>query len=140
MQFQKNCHQFHVQFQKTVTSFMQFQKTVTSLMCSFKKLSPVSCSLTKLSPVSCAVSKKTVTFVSSGGETIRHFAKKNTITRCEFESLQKNFFSSCKMLKLLPFYFFWQIFGNFFFCSNFFSKLQFWINFLCIIFFRFFQM
>ena len=93
--------QFHVKYayavSKTVTSFMQFQKNCHQFHVQFQK--------------------KTVTFVFSGGETIRHFAKKkNTITSCEFESLQKNFFSSCKILKLLPFFFLAEFFELFFFC------------------------
>ena len=64
--------------------------------------------------------------------------KKNTITRCEFDSLQKNFFSSCKMLKLLPFYFFWQIFWNsFFFPPTFSQKCNFESTFYVVFFFVF---
>ena len=116
--------QFHVKyayaFSKTVTSFMQFQKNCHQFHVQFQK---------KLSLFSLVLVKPSVIL-----------QKKNTITNGDFDCLQKNFFSSCKMLKLLPFYFFWQIFWNsFFFSSNFFSKMQFWINFLCSIFFRFFQ-
>ena len=103
-------------------SFKKLSPKLSSFIWSFKKLSQDSASFKKLSQVSCQVSKINVTFVCTSGETIRHFAKKNTITSCEFDSLQKNFFSSCKMLKLLPFYFFWQIFGNFFFFAPTFSQ------------------
>ena len=126
-----------MQFQKTVTSFMQFQKNVTSFMCSFKKLSPVSCSFKKMSLVSCLVSKKNVKFVCSRGETIRHFAKKNTITGGDFDSLQKNFFSSFKMLKLCPIFFFWRIFLNFFFSKTFSQICNFESTFYVIFFFFF---
>ena len=109
-------------------------------MCSFKKLSPVSCSFKKLSPVSCTVSKKTVTFLCSGGETIRLFAKKKTrlqgviLTACK-----KTFFRVAKCWNSRHFSFFGRFFWTSFFFSNFFSIWQFWIDFLCIIFFRFFQ-
>ena len=117
-----------------------FKKTVTSFMCSFKKLSPVSSSFKKLSPVSCTVSKKTVTFLCSGGETIRLFAKKKHDYKVWFWQLAKKLFFELQNVETLTDFFFWQIFWNFtFFFSNFFSIWQFWIDFLCIIFFRFFQ-
>ena len=99
--------QFHVKYayavSKTITSIMQFQKNCQQFHVQFQK---------KRSLLSSVVVKPFVIL-----------QKKNTITRFEFDSLQKNFFSSCKMLKLLPFYFFWQIFGNFFFLLQLFLKI-----------------
>ena len=100
-----------------------FKKTVTSFMCSFKKLSPVSCSFKKLSPVSGTVSKKTVTFLCSGGETIRLFAKKKTrlqgviLTACK-----KTFFRVAKCWNSYRFFFFGRFFGTSLFFSLTFSQ------------------
>ena len=114
----------------------RFQKTVTNFMYSFKKLSPVY-----------AVSKKITSFMSSFKKKMSTLSvvwvkpfvilqkKKNTITSCDFDSLQKKTKSSCKILKLCPF-FFLQLFLNFFiFSPNYFSNLQFRVYFLCIFFF-----
>ena len=118
-----------------------FKKTVTSFMCSFKKLSPVSCSFKKLSPVSGTVSKKTVTFLCSGGETIRLFAKKKTrlqgviLTACK-----KTFFRVAKCWNSCHFTFFGRFSETFFFFAPTFSQnCNFETTFYVVFFFRFFQ-
>ena len=55
------------------------------------------------------------------------------------KSSTSGFFRVAKILKLLPFFFLAEFFELFFVFPNFFSNLQFWIDFLCNIFFRFFQ-
>ena len=99
-----------------------------------KKLSPVSCAVSKNCHQFHAVSKNCHQFHVQFQKKLSHFSvvvvkpsvflqkKKNTITRCDFDSLQKNFFSSCKMLKLLPIFFFGRFFGTSLFFSLTFSQ------------------
>ena len=111
----ENCHQLHVQFQKTFTSLCSFEKNYQFHVQFQKKMSTLS-----------VVWVKPFVILQK---------KKNTITSCDFDSLQKKTKSSCKILKLCPF-FFLQLFLNFFiFSPNYFSNLQFRVYFLCIFFF-----
>ena len=100
-----------------------FKKTVTSFMCSFKKLSPVSSSFKKLSPVSCTVSKKTVTFLCSGGETIRLFAKKKHDYKVWFWQLAKKLFFELQNVETLAILLFLADFRKLFFLLQLFLKI-----------------
>ena len=131
-----------MQFQKTVTSFKklsrvsknchEFQITVTS----FKKLSRVSKNChkfhvqfqKKLSHLTIVVVKRSV------------ILKKKVDYNCWFWLLAKKLFFEFQNVEThVIFSFLAEILELHFFFQNFFSNLQFWINFSCIIFFRFFQ-
>ena len=116
-----------------------------------KKLSPVSCAVSKNCHQFHAVSKNCHQFQVQFQKKLSLFSvvvvklsvflqKKKHDYKVWFWQLAKKLFFELQNVETLTDFFFWQIFWNFtFFFSNFFSIWQFWIDFLCIIFFRFFQ-
>ena len=99
----ENCHQLHVQFQKTFTSLCSFEKNYQFHV---------------------QFQKKNVNFVCSMGETIRHFAKKktNTITSCDFDSLQKKNKIELQNFETLSVFFLTAFFELFYFFPELFFK------------------
>ena len=114
--------QFHVKYayavSKTVTSFMQFQKNCHQFHVQFQK---------KRSLLSLVVVKPSVIL-----------QKKTRLSGVNLKACKKTFFRVAKFWNSCRFFFFFQNLSKFFF-PDFFSNLQFWIDFLCSIFFRFLQ-